>query len=70
MATKSSTKSTKTTKTSGKRASSRTAAKPAQKTARQCINEYEAVRFHVTIITVLSVGVCGLVAALLLSMAN
>lgn len=35
-----------------------------QRTVRECINESEVLRFHMQIITVLSVLVCVLVAAL------
>ena len=67
MATKSTKKST-TKKPAAKKAAVKTVSRPAvQKTARECINESDVLRFHMRVITILSVLVCVLVAALVYS---
>ena len=69
MATKSTKKST--TKAPAHKAATKksVAAKaPTSKTVRECVNESEVLRFHMKIITILSVLVCVLVAALVYSL--
>lgn len=62
---------TKSTKKSTKKTASKTPATSARKmTARECIAAHEVLRFHVKIITVLSIAVCVLVAALLFTVAR
>jgi len=64
MATKS-TKKTTTKKSASKKPAVAKAAAPArQRSVRECINESDVLCFHMKIITVLSVLVCVLVAAL------
>lgn len=71
MATKTSTKTAKSTRSgSTRKAATRTAAKPAPKTARECIAQYDVLRFHVTVVTALSIVTCALVAALLFTLTN
>ena len=66
MATK---KKTTTKKTAAKKAPVK-AAPARQKTVRECINESDVLRFHVTITTILSLVVCALVAALLITLTD
>lgn len=55
-------KTSKTTKSVAKPAASR------KKTVRECLNESEVLRFHMRIITVLSIVVAILVAALVVAL--
>ena len=59
---------TKTTKKTTKKTVARTAPRntTAREQIRECIAEHDILRLHVTIITVLSLVVCALVAALIL----
>ena len=66
MATKTTKKST-TKKPAAKKAVVRQAPAPRPKTARECINESDVLRFHMNVITVLSVLVCVLVIVLVYS---
>ncbi|MBR3257039.1 hypothetical protein IKG02_02010 [Candidatus Saccharibacteria bacterium] len=63
MATKSSKKSTTSKKSVAKAPKSA----PRKKTIRESLDESEVLRFHMKIITILSIVVCVLVGALLLS---
>lgn len=66
MATKSSKKPAEKHKTVAKKTSSKPA--PAKnKSIRQCMDESEVLRFHMRIITVLSIAICVLTSALVLS---